>query len=329
MAVRRRRTPVFLAVLALVYILAVVAYRFSEGLGWLDAAYFTMIIMTTIGLGDIVPVTTAGKLITLVVAPAGLIAVFGLGLSVIGEHIGTLLVGERGRMQREIDAISDHYIVCGYGTLGSLVVAELRRLKQKVVVVELEEGRVESLPVPHVVGNALEAAILARAGLGRARARAVLTTFREDADNVYLILEVRGAAPKVQILSVASCREAARRMYMAGATRVISPNLVGAELLAKSAVNPGVMQLMSDYTEYARLEDEITQVPVAEGSVLAGKRLRDLPGLGLRVKVALIRWEERMEVAPTGDSLIPPGSVLVVAGNAADLAQLERLATPA
>lgn len=324
---KRRRTLAYLAVLALVYVLAVVAYRFSEGLSWLNAAYFTMIIMTTIGLGDIVPVTTAGKLITLVVAPAGLIAVFGLGLSVIGEHIGTLLVGERRRMQREIDAVSDHYIVCGYGTLGSLVVAELRRLKQKVVVVEREAERVESLPVPYLVGNALEAAVLARAGLRRARA--VLTTFREDADNVYLILEVRGAAPQVQILSVASCREAARRMYMAGASRVISPNLVGAELLAKSAVNPGVMQLMSDYTEYARLEDEITQVPVAEGSVLAGKRLRDLPGLGLRVKVALIRWEERLEVAPTGDSLIPPGSVLVVAGNAADLAQLERLATPA
>jgi len=327
MPVKQRRTLAFLAVLALVYVLAVVAYRFTEGLEWLDAAYFTMVIMTTIGFGDIVPVTTAGRLVTLVVAPAGIIAVFGLGLSLLGEHIGNLLVRERRRMQREIDAISDHYIVCGYGALGALVVAELRRLKQKVVVIDLAAEQVESLSVPHVVGNALEASTLARAGLGRARA--VLTTFRQDADNVYLILEVRGAAPQVQILSVASCREAARRMHMAGASRVISPNLVGAELLAKSAVNPGVMQLMADYTDYARMEEEITQVLVAEGSVLAGKQLRDLPGLGLRVKVALIRREERLEVAPTGDSLMPPGSVLVVAGNAADLANLEGLATPA
>jgi len=116
---------------------------------------------------------------------------------------------------------------------------------------------------------------------------------------------------------------------MAGASRVISPNLVGAELLAKSAVNPGVMQLVADYTDKAKVEDEISQVPVAEGSVLSGKRLRDLPGLGLRVKVSLIRYEEKLEVAPTGDSLILPGSVLVVAGNATDLAQVERMATPA
>ncbi|MEW6524094.1 MAG: NAD-binding protein [Bacillota bacterium] len=285
-----------------------------------------MTVMTTVGFGDIAPITAVGKIVTLVVAPAGLIAVFGLGLSVAEEHIGNLLVGERRRMEREIASMKDHYIVCGHGTLGALVVAELRRFKQKVVVIESDAGRVESLTVPHVVGNALEAAVLKRAGLERARA--VLATFREDADNMYLILEVRGAAPGAEILTVASSREAARRMYLAGAKRVISPNLVGAELLAKSAVNPGVMQLVSDFTDQARVEQEITQVPVAEGSPLAGRRLRDLPALGLRVKVALIRSGERLEVAPAGDSLIPAGSVLVVAGNAADLAEAERLATP-
>jgi voltage-gated potassium channel len=315
-------------VLAAVFAAGVGTYRYSEDLNWLDAAYFTMATLTTVGYGDIAPATTVRKLATLVLAPAGLIAVFGLGLSLVSEQVGNLLSGGRSRMERELATISGHYIVCGYGTLGSQVVAELLRLKQKVVVIDNDPDRlVDMAPgVLYITANALDVAVLRRAGLERARA--ILATFRNDADNMYLVLEARGAAPGVEVLAVASSREAVRRMYLAGAKRVISPNLVGAELLAKSAVNPGVMQLVHDVTDRARVEDELIQVPIAPGSPLAGKRLRDLPSLGLRVKVVLIRDQDRLEVAPDGNSVMPPGAVVVLAGTGPELAEAERLATP-
>lgn len=324
----KRRVFTYLIALGTVFLGAMLTYRLSEGLSWLDAAYFTMTTMSTVGYGDITPVTTAGKVATLIVAPAGLVVVFGLGLSMVSEHIDTLINKGRGRMERELAKISGHFIVCGHGTLGSQVVAELRRLRQPVVVVEAESHRLQGLPpdVPYVTGNALDPVVLREAGIERARA--ILATFRNDADNMYLVLEARSAAPAVEVLAVASGREAARRMYLAGAKRVISPNLVGAELLAKSALNPAVMQLVHDFTDRARVEEELIQVPIAPGSRLAGKRLRELPALGLKVKVVLIKTEDRLIVAPSGDTVLPPGSVAVIAGTGPEVSDAERLATP-
>ncbi len=314
--------------LVMVFFGGMLTYKLSEGLDWLDAAYFTVVTLTTVGYGDIAPVTPAGKAATLVLAPAGLVAVFGLGLSLVSEQIENLIDKGRGRMKRLLAEMKDHLIVCGCGTLGSQVVRELCRLKQKVVVIDREPDRLEALDcdVLCVTGNALDTSVLRQAGIERARS--VLTTFRNDADNMYLVLEALSVAPQVEVLSVASGREAARRLYMAGAKRVISPNMVGAELLAKSAINPAVMQLVHDFTDRARIEEELIQVPIAEGSLLAGKALRDLPSLGIQVKIALIRDDDRLYVAPSGDTVIRAGSVVVMAGTGEEVARAERLATP-
>ena len=323
----KRRAYSYLTILTAVYVVAVLILAISEDLSLLDAAYFTMVTLTTIGYGDIIPTSPVSKALLLVLAPAGLVAVFGLGLSLVQEQVDNLLIGERRQMERRLSTIEDHYIVCGHGSLGRQVVVDLLKMNQPMVVVDNRPEALEKLEgIPFVVGDALDVEVLRRAGLDRAKA--VLATFGNDADNMYLVLEVREIAPHTQVLAVASNVDAARRLSIAGAKRVISPNVVGAELLAKSAVNPGVMQLVANFTDPTKLEEEIIQLPVLRGSPLCGKSLRDFPDLGLSVKVVLIKSGDKLELAPAGDSEIPCDSLLLVAGTTAELEKAEKIAAP-
>lgn len=323
----KRRAFSYLTILAAVYVAGVVILGVSENLSLLDAAYFTMVTLTTVGYGDITPTTWVSKAVLLILAPAGLVAVFGLGLSLVQEQVDNLLIGERRRMERKLSTIANHYIVCGHGSLGRQVVIDLLKMNQPMVVIDNRSEALEKLgDIPVVVGDALDLEVLHRAGLQRAKA--VLATFDNDADNMYLVLEVKEIAPHIEVLAVASNVDAARRLSIAGAKRVISPNVVGAELLAKSAVNPGVMQLVANFTDPTKLDEEIIQLPVMEGSPLCGTSLRDFPDLGLSVKVVLIKSGDKLEISPAGDTEIPCGSLLLVAGTAAELKKAEAIAAP-
>jgi len=325
----RYRLRGVIAFLAAVLAGGTISFVLAEGLSPLDALYFTVVTVTTVGFGDIAPTTALGKVLTLVLAPAGLVAVFGLGLSLIEDQVRSLiLTGGVRPMERKLAAISGHFIVCGYGRLGSNVVKELRSMKKEVVVVDRDEHALRGVEDPGiipVVGEALTEEVLQKAGIGRARA--LVTTFRDDTSNVYVVLEAREITQDIEIVSAASSREAARRLYLAGATRVVSPDLVGAEMLAKSAVNPAVLQLMSRLTDPRGLVENLSQVVISEGSRLAGVTLDRLRSMGVSAKIVMIRDGDSVEFLPTGSSMIRGGSVLVAACPADQLEKLEELAS--
>jgi voltage-gated potassium channel len=207
-----------------------------------------------------------------------------------------------------------------------MISSQFLRLSQPVVVVEKDPSAASaaaarSLPV--VQGDALISDTLRQAGIERARS--VVSTFPSDADNVYLILECRELRRDIDIITVASDAEAARRMYMAGATRVISPHAVAAEMIAKSAVNPSVVQLMSEVTDASALGENLTQIVVAPESRLVGRRLRELPELGLDVKVIAVRQGEGITLPQGGAFAIEAGMILVVAGSVGQLQSMEQL----
>ncbi|MEW6243949.1 MAG: potassium channel protein [Bacillota bacterium] len=317
----------YVLLLVAVYAVAVTGYMLVEGLSLLDSLYFTVATMTTLGYGDIVPRSVAGRLLTIVLAPAGLVVVFGIGMSMVGDFFRLMYMGVFETPTRRLHRVQNHFVVCGYGKVGSPLAAHLKKMGQQVVVIEMNEERAKCVVEDGhmvVVGDALKDSTLKRAGIDKARA--LITTFSEDTDNVYLILEALDLRKDLEVISTATNRVAARRLYLAGAKRVVSPNLVGAEMLAKSAVNPSVMQLMSELTDASEVEEKINQVPVADGSALVGKTLRDLSSLGLSVKVVLIKKGGYMRVSPGGDHQIEAGSVLVVAGTGPEIEKIERLA---
>lgn len=308
---------------------ATLAYVVLEDLSVFEAFYLTILSITTVGYGDVHPATTAGRMVTLLLVPIGLLLVFGLGLSVVQNQLHDLIVrGGAGRLEKRIAALSGHYIVCGYGRLGRGCAQMLRRLGRTVVVVEKDREKVREAAdtddIHFVVGDALEEDILRRAGIERARA--IVTTFFEDTLNVYLVLEAREIRKDIEIVSTASSREAGRRLYLAGAARVISPLSLGAELLAKSAVNPSILQMMSDLISTSTPGESLSQFPIGAGSPLVGRELRELRELDVNVRVMLVRQDGTMHLSPLGSFRIEDGAVLVVVGDSGELEKMERLA---
>ncbi len=305
------------------------AYSAIESLNWFDALYFLVISITTVGYGDVYPMTTAGKIIVLLVVPIGLVLVFGLGVTLLSERFDDLMLrGGAGRIEKRVRSLEDHFIVCGYDRLGQEVVKTLRRMKGDVVVVdqdlEVLQGLEES-GVLYIVGNALEEQTLVRAGIERARC--VITTFNDDTQNVYLILEARDIKPDVTVISSASARESSRRLYLAGASRVVSPQLLGADILAKSAHNPYIYHLMSDMMSGDIPGETITQIAISPGAALAGKHLREFQQMGISARVVLVRSEGSTILSPSGDVKLEPDMVLVVVGETEELNRLDKLAS--
>lgn len=323
----RSRLLVYLALIAALIVTAALLFALFEDLAPFDALYLTITTLTTLGYGDLTPTTAAGKTTAMVVAVSGLLVVFGVGVEVVQDGLRRVLSGRDRRMERTLAAISDHHIVCGYGRLGERTAEQLLRLGQAVAVVEREPGVAATAAargLPTVTGDALVQDTLVEAGI--LRAKSVIATFPSDADNVYLTLECRELRRDIEVIATASGRDAARRMYLAGATRVVSPHTVAAEMVAKSAINPAVIQLMSEVTDATTMNENLTQILVGPQSPLAGKRLSELPGLGVRVKIVATKLGGNLIVPQSGDHAIRPGALLVVAGTVDQLERLEQLA---
>lgn len=317
----------YLVLIAALIMGAAILFAVFEDLGPFDALYLTITTLTTLGYGDLTPVSTAGKTVAMVVAVGGLLVVFGVGLEVLQDGLRQAISGRDRRMERELATISGHHIVCGYGRLGMRTVEELLRLGQTVVVVEIDPAvaaEAAALGLPTVIGDALLQESLLKAGI--ARARSVVATFASDADNVYLVLECRELRRDVEVICAAFGREAARRMYLAGATRVISPHAVAAEMAAKSAVNPAVIQWMSCASDATALSESLTQLVVHPRSPLVGRHISQLPALGINVKVVATKLGDNLSLPQSQDFEILPDLLLVVAGTVDQLERLEQLA---
>lgn len=235
----KKRLQFFIFLMFSLYLLGSLLFMMMEGFSRLDAFYYVMVTLTGIGYGDVVPHTPAGKVLAILFAPLGIIFFGGIGMWLVEQSVNEALKGVSRRMERQVERLHDHIIVCGYGRLGSVVTELLQDAGKPFMVIEREEEKARRLAetgIPVICGNALEEEVLRRSGISRART--LMATFSDDTDNVYLVLEVRDLRPDLEVVSAASSREAVRRLTLAGANQVISPTIVGAEMLVRNAVSP-------------------------------------------------------------------------------------------
>lgn len=212
-----------------------------------NALYFTIITITTLGYGDISPINPAQKLfaMTLVIGGVGLVAyAFTLTVTVVSMVVEEITTGAKQR--HRISDTKDHFIICGYGRVGSAVHRELLRRKQRTIIIEKDKAVVEKelweepdvLAIP---GDATDEDIIKDAGIERARG--VIITTGDDVDNLFITLTAREIRSDIWIVTRASKKVNIKRLYRAGADKVISPETSGAEDIFFAAIQPTIMKI--------------------------------------------------------------------------------------
>ena len=295
-----------------------------------DGIYLTIITIATVGYGDMVPLYPAGKVFTvfLVFAGAGLVMyTFGKITEVMVE--GNLRkVFVRRKMDKKIARLHDHYIICGFGRIGKVICEILHDAGRPFVVIERDEGELrelEDLGYIFMAGEASEDDILL--GVGIERACGLIAVVSTDADNLYITLTARGLNPSLFILARSSGTAGTRtKLLRAGATKVISPYYIGARRMAQLLLRPTVTDFI-DLAMYAgELGLRLEEILVRETTSFANKNLMNS---GLRkhydlIVVAIKREAGEMQFNPKPDTMILPGDIMIVLGQADQISELEQ-----
>jgi voltage-gated potassium channel len=255
------------------------------------------------------------------------IATVGLLLSAAIQSLVETELDEnfgRRRRLREMNKLSDHFIICGAGRVGSRIVRELQRAREPFVIVEQDAQQVAALgeEIANVlVRDATLEETLREAGVERARALA--TCLPDDADNLYVVLLARDLNRKLHIVARAVEEQAEPKLIRAGASRVVAPTIIGSHRMAQALLKPAIADFMDSITA-ENLDLGFEQVEVAHASALAGRKLRDTTIRSeLDVVVAAIRRASgEMIFNPSGDTEIAVGDLLIAIGRAESLAVL-------
>lgn len=323
----RIRLPVLLLAVAVLY--GTIGYRIVEGFSFVDSLYMTVTGLTTVGFGEVHPLSPAGRVFTVTLIVLGLVAFFDL-LAVFTGMLASGRLGqflERKAMQHRIDALSDHYVICAYGRVGRAAAQELGAAEAPLVVIEskpeLEDSIVES-GLPYVMGDPSDESVLRRAGIGRAKA--LLCAVDSDAINVYITLTARALNPNLFVIARASSTASVATLRRAGCDRVISPYTVSGTRMARLALQPAVVDLIDMVAMAPDLR--IEELVVAEGSALAGGTIRDAcaPRSGVML-VAVKNSQGDLRIPPRADDVLDEGDLLIAVGLAAPLDDFTRLAT--
>ncbi len=295
-------------------------YRFIEQWSWVDCLYMTLITITTVGFGELHPLSDAGRFFTmaLIVVGVGTVAV---AVSVMFETIfqrQMRLFMERRNMQKEIDALKQHIVVCGYGRMGHNIADSLIGTGRKVVIIENEPnviGEIEHEGRMVVKGDASEEEVLREAGIERASA--LVATLGTDADNLFLTLTARGMNDSLNIIARAEDERNCRKFTQAGASRVVSPFATGANHIVRLLTQPDVVDFVELVAQDADVQFEVSQIDVDKASDFAGKTLvegRVRQAVGGMV-LAIRKSDGRLLFDPPPESRLSTGDVLLVVGS--------------
>jgi len=331
--VRRHFTGPLLAVALLVLVTAggTVGYVVVEGWSWWDAFYMTVITVTTVGYREVHTLSRAGEVFT------SILLVLGVGTAFYAFTLGATIVVEGGlakrlrrhRVNRMIDELDGHFILCGFGRIGSVIADEFRQQDIPFVVVERDPVRVEEAlerGILVVEADASREETMKRLRIDKARG--LVAAVGTDAENVYTILTARVLAPGLFIVGRAETEDAERKIRRAGADRVVSPYAIGAQQMAQTALRPAVVDFVKLATQAGNLDLAMEQIRVLAGSSLAEQTLIEA---NLRhrfgvIVVGIQRAGGRMEFNPAPDAVMKDSDQLVVLGRPASLRELETAA---
>ncbi|MEO5742303.1 MAG: potassium channel protein [Vicinamibacterales bacterium] len=320
-----------IVLLLLVVVGGTAGYVAVEGWSVWDALYMTVTTVATVGFREVHPLSRAGEAFTLVLILVGVstaLYAFSALAAVVVEG-GWPKYVEHWRYVRMINHLSNHYVVCGYGRIGSIVANEFKRQETPFVIVDRDPGKVaEANERGHlaVEGDASREDTLKRLGIDRARG--LVAAVGTDAENVYAVLTARVMKGDLFIIARAEGEESISKLKKAGADRVISPYRIGGVHIAQTALRPAVVDFMEFATSSDNLELSIEEIRVEESSPLAGRPLSEVTQRD-KINVVVVGIQHAqgvMEFNPAAGTVLRAGDRLIVLGSSQTLKEMERAA---
>lgn len=321
---RVRGVQLGFGMIGLVVVGGTVGYMAIEGWGFSDSLYMVIVTLSTVGFREVRELGPAGRWLT-----SGLILTGVSTFAYVAASFARLVVeGElqkvvgRRRMEREIARLRDHYILCGYGRVGQEVCRNLLSDGVTMVVIDRDEVALAALAddgVPFVVGNAVEEDVLLDAGLERAKG--LLLTLSNEADNVYVTLLARDLRSDLMVIARSVSSQGERRLVAAGANRVVSPERIGARSMSNTVTRPSTVEFTEIVTAHENLELQLEEVRLSKQSQLLDRSIEECHirrNFGLIV-VAILTPEGEMVFNPAPGYRLTADSTLVVLGRRDDL----------
>jgi voltage-gated potassium channel len=309
-----------LAVVLLVSVIAVgvAGYMLINRWDLLDSFYMVIITISTVGYTEVHPQGTAGRLFTsglIVVGVATMLYGFGVFAETLADNaFGTY---RRGRqLQRDLDHLRDHFVICGYGRIGTQVVAEFEDHDVPYVVIDQTVEALERIRAEgrlHIEGDASKEDVLKQAGIERARG--LISAVDSDERAVYIVLAARAMNPNLYIVARAGRTDSIRRLELAGASRTISPYVMAGHRMAELAVRPAMVDVL-DTLHHGEGGIGVEEMLVSAGTKAAGKTLEDAGLLGAdAAKVLAVRKSDgTVNVNPPATARLDDGDLVIALG---------------
>lgn len=314
-----KRFIFWLAITLVVIGLSTWGYVLIEDVDWFDALYMTIITITTVGYGEVFPLSTGGKVWTMLVIVMGwgviAIAVTEIFSSVLSEELW-----RRRSFLPKFRKMKDHYVIAGYGRIARYVAQFLKKHKRKVVVIayhkrNADRAREDGMNV--IEGSPMEDKVLLDAGIKQARA--LIALMENDSDNIFTVMSARTLNPDLYIVAPATDRRSRELLYKAGANRIIQAYELMGQMIANAVLKPYVLDLFS-VSNFL-----IEEVLVNDDSPINGKTIKEIYseyGGDIHI-LGIKRQGKAVQFIPPVSTRIESGMILLVAGKPEVLEKLK------
>ena len=321
------RLKISITLLFLVILWGTIGYYTVEDMPFFEAFYMTVITISTVGFSEIKPLSDTGRILTVIIIVSGIsVLTYTLGqvarIFVEGEI--TRILGRR-KLEKQISQLADHYIICGYGRIGTIISRELAADNIPFVVIEQDSSKIEQLEKDHFLYlnmNATAEESLIKAGIQRAQG--IVTAVESDADNVFIALTAKDLRPDIFVLARSSDVKNESKLLKAGATRVVSPYLIGGKRMAQILRKPTVVDFIDTAMMDGQLGLRMEEAVIGSTSSLVGKTLIDSQlrqDFGVII-VAIKKPSNEMIFNPLPTEKLEAEDTIVVIGKREDMERL-------
>jgi voltage-gated potassium channel len=324
-----RRITVLVILSILLTAFGTAGYMLVQDYSFIEALYMTIITLSTVGFTEVHPLDNSGRIFTMILILLG-VSFVAFSLAYFSQILldGNLLeTYRRRRLKKKLDQLENHYIVCGYGEMGEIIVGELLKHKIPVVIIESDESvlaRLREKNLTYLSGDSTDEEILISAGIRRAKG--LVSVVAKDSENVFIVLTARDLNKDLLIFARANSPGTDKRLLKAGANRVVSPYAIGAIRIAHNILRPTVTDFLELALSGEGMELSMEEIRIPENSKLAGMELMDS---GVRsnydlIVMAIKRADGAMIFNPPPHEKFQAGDILVAIGAVENLSRFGR-----